>query len=125
VPIGVAALLLAPRLVPESRLEAVRRRFDPLGAVTVTGGPLLLVYALSKAPEVGWGAARTVTLLAVSAALRVKANPVRSGCGELALAQGVEGAFADLSTRKPPVVSGVAAGVPAAVHRTVAGLRSD
>ncbi len=70
-PIGIAALLLAPRIVPESRLESVRRRFDPLGAVTVTGGLLLLVYALSKAPEVGWGAARTVTLLAVSAAALV------------------------------------------------------
>jgi len=68
VPIGIAALLLAPRIIPESRLEAARRRFDPLGAVTVTGGLLLLVYALSKAPEVGWGAARTVTLLAASAA---------------------------------------------------------
>ncbi len=67
-PIGIAALLLAPRIVPESRLETVRRRFDPLGAVTVTGGLLLLVYALSKAPEVGWGAARTPTLLALSAA---------------------------------------------------------
>ena len=68
VPIGVAALLLAPRIVPESRLDVGRRRFDLLGAATVTGGLLLLVYALSKAPEVGWGAARTVTLLAVSAA---------------------------------------------------------
>ncbi len=68
VPIGIAALLLAPRTVPESRLAGVRRRFDPLGAITVTGGLLLLVYALSKAPEVGWGAARTVTLLAASAA---------------------------------------------------------
>jgi len=68
VPIGVAALLLAPRIVPESRLDVVRRRFDLLGAVTGTGGLLLLVYALSKAPEVGWGATRTVTLLAVSAA---------------------------------------------------------
>ena len=38
VPIGIAALLLAPRIVPESRLQTVRRRFDPLGAVTVTGG---------------------------------------------------------------------------------------
>jgi EmrB/QacA subfamily drug resistance transporter len=68
VPIGVAALLLAPRIVPESRLDVVRRRFDPLGAVTVTGGLLLLVYALSKAPEIGWGSARTITLLAASAA---------------------------------------------------------
>jgi EmrB/QacA subfamily drug resistance transporter len=67
VPIGLAALLLAPRIIPESRLASARRRFDPLGAVTVTGGLLLLVYAISKAPEVGWGAVRTLTLLAASA----------------------------------------------------------
>jgi EmrB/QacA subfamily drug resistance transporter len=70
-PIGAAAMALAPRVVPESRLEAVRRRFDPLGAVTVTGGLLLFVYTLSKAPDVGWGAARTVILFALSAALVV------------------------------------------------------
>src|SRR6266571_3931828 len=64
VPIGAAALLLAPRLVPESRLQAVRRRFDPLGAITVTGGLLLLVYALSDATQVGWSSARTLGLLA-------------------------------------------------------------
>jgi EmrB/QacA subfamily drug resistance transporter len=69
VPIGAAALVLAPRLVPESRLDGVRRRFDPLGAVTVTAGLLLLVYAISKAPQAGWGSVRTVTLLAISAAL--------------------------------------------------------
>src|SRR3954466_14506311 len=68
VPIGVTALLLAPRTVPESRLDGMRRRFDPLGAITVTGGLLLAVYALSKAPEVGWGAARTVALLVAAAA---------------------------------------------------------
>src|SRR6185437_12345838 len=28
-PIGAAALLLAPRIVPESRLDSARRRFDP------------------------------------------------------------------------------------------------
>jgi EmrB/QacA subfamily drug resistance transporter len=67
VPIGIAALLLAPRIIPESRLVTARRRFDPLGAVTVTGGLLMLVYAISKAPEVGWGAVRTLTLLAASA----------------------------------------------------------
>jgi EmrB/QacA subfamily drug resistance transporter len=71
VPVGAAALLLAPRIVPESRLAGARRRFDPLGAVTVTGALLLLVYAISQAPRAGWGSARTVTLLAVSAALLV------------------------------------------------------
>ncbi len=69
VPIGVAALLLAPRIVPESRLAAERRRYDPFGAVTVTGGLSLLVYTVSTAPQAGWATARTVTLLAVSAAL--------------------------------------------------------
>ena len=69
VPVGAAALLLAPRVVPESRLATARRRYDPLGAVTVTGGLSLLVYAISTAPRAGWGSARTVTLLTVSAAL--------------------------------------------------------
>jgi EmrB/QacA subfamily drug resistance transporter len=69
VPVGASALLLAPRIVPESRLRDARRRFDPLGAVAVTGGLLLLVYAISNAPQAGWGSVRTVTLLAVSCAL--------------------------------------------------------
>jgi EmrB/QacA subfamily drug resistance transporter len=71
VPIGLAALALAPRIVPESRLEVARRRFDLAGAATVTSGLLLLVYALSKAPDVGWGASRTIALLGTSAALLV------------------------------------------------------
>jgi EmrB/QacA subfamily drug resistance transporter len=69
VPIGLVALLLAPRVVPESKLETSRRRYDPFGAVTVTGGLLLLVYAFSEAPQVGWGTARTVSELAVSVVL--------------------------------------------------------
>jgi EmrB/QacA subfamily drug resistance transporter len=69
VPIGLVALLLAPRVVPESRLETARRRYDPFGAVAVTGGLLLLVYAFSEAPQVGWGTARTVSELAVSVVL--------------------------------------------------------
>jgi EmrB/QacA subfamily drug resistance transporter len=71
VPVGVVSLALARRIVPESRLEAVRRRFDALGAVTVTGSLLLLVYAISTAPQVGWSTTRTVSLLAASAALLV------------------------------------------------------
>ncbi len=69
VPIGAAALLLARRVVPESRLRSTRRRYDPLGAVTVTGGLVMLVYAISQAPTVGWTAPRTLALLASSAAL--------------------------------------------------------
>ena len=69
VPIGAAALLLAPRIVPESRLETAPRRYDPFGAVTVTGGRSLRVYAVSTAPQVGWGTARTVSLIATSVLL--------------------------------------------------------
>src|SRR5690242_21323909 len=69
VPIGAAALVLAPRMVPESRLETTRRRFDPFGAITATAGLLLLVYAVTKAPQDGWGSGRTISLLAVAAVL--------------------------------------------------------
>src|SRR5499425_3220501 len=69
VPIGAAALLLARRVVPESRLRSARRRYDPLGAVTVTGALVLLVYAISQAPTAGWASARTLALLATAAAL--------------------------------------------------------
>ena len=69
VPIGATALLLAPRIVPESRLETASRRYDPFGAVTVTGGLSLLVYAVATAPQVGWGAARTLSLIVAAVVL--------------------------------------------------------
>ncbi|MGZ4273745.1 MAG: MFS transporter [Solirubrobacteraceae bacterium] len=71
VPIGVAALALAPRIVPESRLATRRRRFDALGAIAGTGGLVLLVDAISQAPQYGWGAARTLVALGASVALLV------------------------------------------------------
>jgi MFS family permease len=67
VPIGAAALALAPRVVPESRLAAGRRRFDALGAIAGTTGLVLLVDAISQAPQYGWGATRTIALLVASA----------------------------------------------------------
>jgi EmrB/QacA subfamily drug resistance transporter len=69
VPIGAAALLLAPRIVPESRLDAVRRKFDVAGALAGTGGLVLLVDAIAQAPQYGWGATRTIGVLAAAAAL--------------------------------------------------------
>jgi EmrB/QacA subfamily drug resistance transporter len=71
VPVGAAVMVLAPRVVPESRLEGVRRRFDPLGAVAVTGGLLLLVYALSKTPQSGWTSTSTLGLSGGAVALLV------------------------------------------------------
>ena len=69
VPVGVLVFLLATAFVPESRVEVAQRRFDFAGAVTVTSGLALLVYAISKAPNVGWGSARTILLLIASAAI--------------------------------------------------------
>lgn len=69
VPMGVGALALAPRIVPDSRLATTRRRFDALGAIAGTSGLVLLVEAISQAPQYGWGATRTIVVLAASAAL--------------------------------------------------------
>jgi EmrB/QacA subfamily drug resistance transporter len=71
VPIGAAALTLAPVIVPDSRLATTRRRFDTLGAIAGTGGLVLLVDAISQAPQYGWGATRTIGVLAASVALLV------------------------------------------------------
>src|ERR671927_1865933 len=68
VPVGVTVLALTRPIVPESRADLGHRRFDAAGAVTVTGGLALLVYAISKAPDVGWGTARTILLLVGAAA---------------------------------------------------------
>jgi EmrB/QacA subfamily drug resistance transporter len=70
VPIGVAALALAPKLVPDSRAGGSGpRRYDSFGAVTVTAALLVFVYAISQAPQAGWTSAPTLTMLAVGAAL--------------------------------------------------------
>src|SRR4051794_18965633 len=69
VPVGALVFGLALPFVPESRADLGHRRFDAAGAVTVTGGLALVVYAISKAPDVGWGSARTILLLIVSVAI--------------------------------------------------------
>src|SRR6476620_10033821 len=62
VPVGVIAFLLAPRFVRESRDERVSKP-DIAGAVTVTAGIALLVYAVSSAPIHGWGSGWVITRL--------------------------------------------------------------
>ncbi|WP_262401370.1 MFS transporter [Actinomadura sp. CNU-125] len=61
VPIGLAAIALAPVLLPEARDERVRG-FDLTGAAAVTGGLALLVYTLVDGNEAGWTSARTLGL---------------------------------------------------------------
>jgi EmrB/QacA subfamily drug resistance transporter len=60
VPIGVATLFVVPLVVHESRATDMERHFDAAGAVTVTAGLMLFVYALTRAPTVGWGSAETI-----------------------------------------------------------------
>lgn len=69
VPVGVAAFLLAARYVPESYAENRPDTVDVAGAVSVTGGLLVLVYAIVKAQDFGWGSARTLGLFAAAIAL--------------------------------------------------------
>jgi EmrB/QacA subfamily drug resistance transporter len=68
VPVGIAAAALAPALLAESKADLGHRHFDLRGAVTVTGGLMLFVYALSRAPQNGWTATSTLVLLAASVA---------------------------------------------------------
>ena len=68
VPIGIAAAMLAPRLLPEIRNEG-ERHFDIAGAVTITAGLSLLVYALVDANSAGWLSTQTLGLGAVALAL--------------------------------------------------------
>ena len=68
VPIGIAAAAIAPRLLPESRNEGARH-FDFAGAVSVTAGLSILVYALVDAASAGWGSTQTIGLIALSIVL--------------------------------------------------------
>lgn len=69
VPIGIAAAILAPRLLAESRDVVEDKSFDVAGAVSVTAGLSLLVYTLVDANQAGWGSAQTVILGALSLAI--------------------------------------------------------
>jgi len=68
VPVGLAALAITPLLISESR-DANARSFDVPGAVLVTSGLVVLVYAITQANDYGWGSAKTIGLFAASVAL--------------------------------------------------------
>ena len=57
------------RYIPESRVEGLRRSYDLGGAVTVTGGLVVIVFAIVKAQSYGWGSGRTLGLFAAGLAL--------------------------------------------------------
>jgi EmrB/QacA subfamily drug resistance transporter len=71
VPLSAIAFIGAFALLRRERIRARLANFDALGAVLVTGGMLLLVYALVKAPDVGWGTTRTIAELGGAAVLLI------------------------------------------------------
>ncbi len=80
VPFSAIALAGAFLLLRQERKRVQLANFDALGAVLVTGGMLLLVYTLVKAPDVGWGTTRTIAGLAVAALIlaALVSNELRS-----------------------------------------------
>jgi EmrB/QacA subfamily drug resistance transporter len=69
VPVGALVIGLSPWLLRESRADLRHRHFDFAGAGAITGGLMLLVYAMTRATQQGWATAETIGLLAASAAL--------------------------------------------------------
>jgi EmrB/QacA subfamily drug resistance transporter len=68
-PVCLVALRATLQLIPAERGRARLRNFDVVGALLATGGMLLLVYAIVEAPNVGWGATRTILELAGAVAV--------------------------------------------------------
>jgi EmrB/QacA subfamily drug resistance transporter len=66
VPVGLIAVLIAPHLLPESRLERGSRRLDAGGAMLVTVAIALAVYAVSEAGLVGLSSARVLGALGLA-----------------------------------------------------------
>src|SRR5262245_33523334 len=66
VPVGVVTILATWRLIPESHGHLGHRKFDVLGATTITASLILLTFGIVKASEYGWGSTRTIVTLVVS-----------------------------------------------------------
>ncbi|MEU6478430.1 MFS transporter [Streptomyces sp. NPDC047017] len=109
VPVVVAVLLVAPRVIAESR-PAGRTRLDVPGAVSVTLGLLALVFGLTRAGERGWGSAAALVPMAAGAVLLLVF---------LAVERRVPAPLVPLGVlRKPSVIWGNAAGLIAFLTET-------
>ncbi len=69
VPIGLAVLTVAPRVVPEGRSTLSHRHFDLTGAVLVTAGMVALVYGIVRTDVLGWASAGVLVPLAAGVVL--------------------------------------------------------
>jgi EmrB/QacA subfamily drug resistance transporter len=71
VPVGALVIGLSPLLLRESRADLQHRHFDVAGAASITSGLMVLVYAMTRAAQHGWGTGETIGLLAAAAVLIV------------------------------------------------------
>jgi len=67
IPVGVAAIALTARYVPESR-AAVQRKLDPFGQVLVIVALVTLSYGIIEGPDLGWAAAPIVASFVLAVA---------------------------------------------------------
>jgi MFS family permease len=67
-PVAVITVLLARRVVPESKDDHAAGRPDVIGAALLAAAVGLIALALVKAPDWGWGSARFIGLLLASLA---------------------------------------------------------
>jgi predicted MFS family arabinose efflux permease len=70
-PVVALSLLASFRLLPSERKPGQLGEFDLQGALLATGGVLLLVFALVRAPIVGWGSTQTILEFAGAAVVLV------------------------------------------------------
>jgi MFS family permease len=70
VPVGLAAVLLTARFVPESRAEHPRR-VDRVGHLLILALLASLTYAIIEGPNAGWGSVKIVGFFAIAAAALV------------------------------------------------------
>jgi EmrB/QacA subfamily drug resistance transporter len=71
VPVGAAVMFASFRVLLESRVERAVRRYDVAGAVSVTAGLMVLVYALVGTLDHGWTSGRSLGLFALAVVLIV------------------------------------------------------
>ncbi|MGW2150991.1 MFS transporter [Nonomuraea bangladeshensis] len=71
VPLAGIVALAALAVIPRDPAGRERRRFDMPGALTVTGGSTLLVFALVEGPEMGWGSPLVAGAFVLAAVLLV------------------------------------------------------
>jgi EmrB/QacA subfamily drug resistance transporter len=69
IPVGLLLLGLAATFLAGERPASGTARLDIAGATTVTGGLLLLVYALSRGADHGWTSGATLVLFAAAVLL--------------------------------------------------------